>query len=44
MVFGGGGGGGGERGPESSQTEYKGRTKEKIDCQETANITCLMIR
>lgn len=33
MVF----GGGGERGPESSQTEYKGRTKEKIDCQETAN-------
>ena len=41
MVF---GGGGGERGPESSQTEYKGRTKEKIDCQETANITCLMIR
>ena len=33
MVF----GGGGVRGPESSQTEYKGRTKEKIDCQETAN-------
>ena len=30
-------GGGKERGPESSQTEYKGRTKEKIDCQETAN-------
>ena len=50
------GGGGKERGPESSQTEYKGRTKEKIDCQETANtmrgegershnnITCWMIR
>lgn len=52
MVF----GGGGMRGPESSQTEYKGRTKEKIDCQETANtmrgegershnnITCWIIR
>lgn len=52
MVF----GDGGVRGPESSQTEYKGRTKEKIDCQVTANtmrgegershnnITCWMIR